>query len=77
MAAERYLYDYSSHRAVMYEVGDYLYPLSGNKAEHWISGDYIFCMKTQAISFWILGKDVYGHVGHGELTRQPLYYFGD
>ncbi|MDQ0560526.1 hypothetical protein QO004_002310 [Rhizobium mesoamericanum] len=43
--AERYLYDYSSNRAVMYEVGDYLYALSGNKAEHWISGDYVFCIK--------------------------------
>jgi hypothetical protein len=54
--AERYLYDHSSHRAVMYEIGDYLYAISGNKAEHWISGDYIFCMETQAISFWILER---------------------
>ncbi|WP_018897298.1 hypothetical protein [Rhizobium sp. 2MFCol3.1] len=75
MADERYLYDSKSHKAVMYQAGEHLFSLSGSKAEHWISGDYIFSMETQAISFWILGNDVYGHVGNGELTRDPIYYF--
>ena len=60
----------------MYQAGDHLYPIAGNTAEHWVSGDYIFCLNTQKISFWILGNDVYGHLGSGELTREPIYYFG-
>ncbi|MDM9621658.1 hypothetical protein A6U87_23345 [Rhizobium sp. AC44/96] len=77
MSGERYLYDYKSHKAVMYQAGDALYPMSSSKSEHWISGDYIFCSNTKTISFWILGNDVYGHLGRGELTREPVYYFGD
>lgn len=76
MSEERYLFDSKSHKAVMYQAGDHLYPIAGNKAEHWVSGDYIFCLRTQKISFWILGNDVYGHLGSGELTREPIYYFG-
>ncbi|WP_160008319.1 hypothetical protein [Rhizobium sp. 18055] len=76
MADERYLYDSNSHKAVMYQAGEHLYPISGSKAQHWVSGDYIFSMETQAITYWILGKDVYGHIGNGELTREPIYYFG-
>ncbi|KQV64568.1 hypothetical protein [Rhizobium sp. Root1220] len=76
MAGERYLYDYRSHKAVMYQAGEHLYPISGNKAQHWVSGDYIFSMETQSITYWMLGNDVYGHIGNGELTREPIYYFG-
>ncbi|WP_087006374.1 hypothetical protein [Rhizobium sullae] len=76
-AQERYLYDCESDRAVFYEAGDYLFPLSSSAATYWRDGDYVFCMRTEAIAFWILGKQLYRHIGQGELTREPIYYYGD
>lgn len=77
MPGERYLYDFKSQKAVLYQRGEYLYPLYGGSAEHWVSGDYAFCLTTQRITYWILGKDVYGHLGNGELTREPVFCYGD
>ncbi len=71
-----YIFDYSSDRAVLYQRGKYIYPIASDVAEHWVDGDYVFCLKTQKITFWILGEHLYGHIGNGELTREPLYYFG-
>lgn len=54
-----------------------MFPIGGSKAEHWIDGDYVFSLTTQKITYWILGQDLYGHIGNGELTREPLFYFGE
>ncbi len=76
-AKERYLYDCVSDRAVFYEVSEYLFPLASSTAEYWIDGDYVYCMKTDSIAFWVLGKQLYQHIGRGELTRDPVLYYGD
>ncbi|XKM43623.1 hypothetical protein A4U53_039450 (plasmid) [Rhizobium ruizarguesonis] len=76
-ATERYLYDCASDRAVFYEAENFLFPLASSDAAFRVDGDYVFCMKTERIAFWILGKQLYGHIENGELTRDPVYHYGD
>jgi len=76
-AKERYIYDCASERAVFYETDNYVYPLASSEVAYRVDGDYLFCVKTERIAFWILGKQLYGHIGNGELTRVPTYHYGD
>ena len=77
MAKTRYIFDHRSEKAVLYQAGKFLFPIGGSKAEHWVDGDYVFSLATQKITHWILGRDLYGHLGNGELTRDPVFYFGE
>jgi hypothetical protein len=77
MAKTIYIFDHKSEKAVFYRSGKFLFPIDGTKAEHWIDGDYVFSVATRKITYWILGHDFYGHMGNGELTREPVFYFGD
>ncbi len=77
MAILRYVFDFHSEKAAFYQCGEFLFPIDGSKAEHWIDGEYVFSVRTLEITFWILGNQMFGHLGNGELTRAPVYYFGD
>lgn len=73
----RYIFDVKSEKAIFYQSGEFLFPIGGNKAVYWMDGDYVFPVGAAQISFWILGNELFGHLGNGELTRDPVYYIGD
>ncbi|CCM76268.1 hypothetical protein [Rhizobium mesoamericanum] len=78
MSDTRYIYDYKTHKAALYQVDKYLYAMGGTKPIHWLDKAYGYSYENQIPTLWIDGKYIYGLKPDGTAAgNEPIYYYAD